>query len=295
MTKLSNTTKLSLLILAAALNGCVLSDDFSIAPTADRLPAGPGGSGGTVTAGTAGMGGTGGTGPGGSAGTGGSGALAGSAGTGGSGGTAGSVAGSGGSGGSSGTAGSGGSGGSGGTAGAGGSAPECEPDTLGCFSDQPKVCLDGHWQDSGGTCTYSCGAGKCDCSAPGRFTKLSNIWFKDNDTGLQWVPISGGVNVPDAEVFCLSSLGGAHLPTKAQMLDILAQQSNAIFCSPNVDPVIDEMLTGYKSDPDHTVYTGPSWTKDVVNGNQVTVIIKTGEVGSMDPNMVNDALFFCVK
>lgn len=257
-------------------------------------PAGQGGQAGTGGA----SGGTGGS-IAGSAGT--AGEAAGEPGTSGSAGTAGSGETSG-AGGASGTAGAAGDAGTSGAAGAGG-APECEGDLGGCFDGaQPRLCIDGKWEDAGGICNFGCSTGKCACSAPDRFSFFYDgiivppgyvvDEITDEKLWKRWW-ISEVATFDQAKLMCATH--NFRLPTLTEAKSLMAQQSDAIQCSQtkNLDKTF---VDAAKENNTATSLDTPIWTSDLDNTGMVLIVqLTSGQVSTRDPAENAPSTLFCIQ
>lgn len=303
--------------------GCAPEEPEGKGPGLSTILVGNSGSAGATSAGAAGAAGTEAAGSSGKAGAAGNEASSGNGGVAGASGTAGSsgsgtagVAGGGaagssgssgtaGSSGFSGTAGASGASGSAGTAGSSGSAgtggaPECQGDILGCFSDQPKICLDSKWTETGGVCNWGCGSGQCLCDAKDHFDFFTPFpSYKDKVTGLNWIlrAPKAGLDMTWAKASCGV---GSRMPTKDEVLGILAQQAPATGCkaTENLPQIFHWDLKQYLGGSDfptaESLFGQPVWTSDTEGGLQVTVQLNTGKVGTRDPSVKVNAIAFCV-
>lgn len=177
--------------------------------------------------------------------------------------------------------------------------PECTGDILGCFTgNQPRVCIDSKWQNSGGTCTWNCNSGKCDCKAPGgRFVSSKAIPdgnVMDSKLGKTWNLMPASETLTQAKIQCAAI--ASRLPTTAEVLDLIAQQAPAILCATNqnLDYEVYRNLRTYTSSD--APFSVPVWTSDVSGPLAVTVQVNSGTVGTRDPAVAGTGGFrLCIS
>jgi hypothetical protein len=128
----------------------------------------------------------------------------------------------------------------------------CTTNETTCAGNRPLICSNNAWSSNGGACNYGCSVGACSCSAPsGRFVNGPAGVLKDTTTGLSWWTWTGegsGVAITYASAESICTTFDMRLPTKEELLTIVAEVSPNTFCSPfDADPVFQTKF-GLKSD-----------------------------------------------
>jgi hypothetical protein len=115
----------------------------------------------------------------------------------------------------------------------------CVSLTTTCAGNQPLICQSGSWVTNGGLCDYACNSGACLCNDPyvadggtGRFKPVFG-GLEDTSTSETWYTSSFWATTaayePNAQTFCTAK--GARLPHESELMAIIAQQDNNVFCS----------------------------------------------------------------